>query len=519
MNNLQLNFGGVPADVNNAVGLSFISSPAMQPDTSVAVLETYKFPKENKSTLRTYGFFQEIQGQQAHLRIQYAGTTLLAQTTNLGAWTLSDVLYSLNVGGDAIDLTAVNTPITTTGIKVTRAESWGIGITPGVIFRSYVVPAYEQSSVWFRTGALASKTTPGTKCLLIYSTPECFYPAKLGASSAVFPGSDGRYRATTEKAATGGPNRITFSGDIAVLTSIKVNGTSKYSGSYDGSASDSTIKTLNSELKYIDVSFSLAPDDVITLGYYTYLSEYTYLGFRDGQAGGYYCFDCNPEYGHFIADDRYNQIRASSDALAEQITVYAVPSAIALFTVEPPASGDDLPTAVVTFYSAYDFGESHFIRHAIGHQDEIISPRISEGPLNTFGFAVFGRNYYDETGNEQGDIFSATIPSMLPLARVLIKAPASSSVVKHADIRIRGGGIPLDFDLTNLASEGSTLVDIAGYFDMGRNDGKAVQSGGVVTITIDPSVLDTFTDAQIQEIVQQRMAPGISYDIVYGQVS
>ena len=132
---------------------------------------------------------------------------------------------------------------------------------------------------------------------------------------------------------------------------------------------------------------------------------------------------------------------------------------------------------------------------------------------------MFGRNYYDETGNEQGDIFSATIPSMLPLARVLIKAPASSSVVKHADIRIRGGGIPLDFDLTNLASEGSTLVDIAGYFDMGRNDGKAVQSGGVVTITIDPSVLDTFTDAQIQEIVQQRMAPGISYDIVYGQVS
>jgi hypothetical protein len=191
---------------------------------------------------------------------------------------------------------------------------------------------------------------------------------------------------------------------------------------------------------------------------------------------------------------------------------------VAVLEVLPPST-NGYPTALITFYSAYDFGESHFIRHAVGAQLEDIVPRLSDGPTNTYGFAVFGRNYYDESGVPKRDIYSLTHPSMLPLARVLLKAPQSVKGVKIVDIRLRGGGIPETADFNLLALEPSAINTMKGFYDLGTWDGKAIQEGGVVTINIDTSVLDNYTTQEVEEIVRQRIHPGISYEIVYTTVT
>ena len=201
------------------------------------------------------------------------------------------------------------------------------------------------------------------------------------------------------------------------------------------------------------------------------------------------------------------------------MTLYAIPSAVGVYNILPPNDSSGLPILDIKFYSAYSYGESHFIRHAVGAQLEEIVPRLSDGPPNTYGFALFGRNYYDESSVPKRDIFSRTIPSMLPLGRAILKAPINPKTVNIADIRIRGGGVPEYADFNLLRSEPDAIKTLKRYYDLGNWDGQAVQDGGVVTITINPDVLDVnggnFSEAEVAEIVVQRIPPGIEYEIVY----
>jgi len=515
-NQLNLRFGPAPQNKGQAVGIAFVASSMMQPDLSVSAFDTYKFAKENAPQLRDYIFHPNSFSTEFKLRHVYGGTSLFSQVPPAsGGWSIYDSSKTVDLTDNNYSLPFVNSPIKSLGIRQTRSSSWGLEVTSGVIFRSYTIPSYEQSDAWFLSDALSGILEVGSTCVLVYTVPECFYGTLEDSVEGVYPGSGFKLRAVVETAHAAGPNRITFSDSLHSLKRITVNGIDKYTGNFtEDSSATGVIKEVNRASKYIDVRFSLAPGDEIELEYTIFAQKFTYLGYRD-RNNVYYPFDANPEYGHVIGDSRYGAIRSSADCLLEQVTVYAIPSAVGVYSIVK-GSPDEI---VLTFYSAYDYGETHFIRHCVGENIEDIVPRVSEGPSNTYGFSVFGRNYYDEAGVPKRDIFSTRYPSMLPLSRVLLKAPASVNSIKVADARIRGGGIPEDFDFDLLVSEPNALNTLRGYFDLGNWDGKAAQVGGAITIRVNKSVLvaegGKYTVEDVKEIVENRIPPGVYYKLEF----
>lgn len=518
LNELSLRFGPAPSTRSRALGIAFVASPAMRPDLSVSAFTTHRFAKENHPQIREYAWQTGRGSRKFKVRHVFAGSTVAGQTSGAGSWDIQDASYEADTDGSVYTLSFDDSPITTTGLLQSPAGSWALGVLPGVVYRSYTIPDYEQSDVWFRTGSLASVCTPGTQVLLVYSVPEAMYGTLEDTTDGRFPGAGYKARLMRAPAGASGPNQIRFDADVLSLRKIVVNGVVRYSGDFTGDvASEGAIKELNRSLRYVDVRFPVSPDDEIQIEYTEYAQLYRYRGYRD-RNGVYYPFDANPEYGHAIGDSRYGVLRSASDCLLEQVTVYAIPSAIGVYTIDQSSAA---ATLTLTFYSAYDFGETHFVRHLVGTPVEDISPRTSEGPVNTYGFAVFGRNYYDEPSSPRRDVYSRTVPSMLPLSRVLLKAPASVRAVAVADARIRGGGVPEDADLEMMLTEPTAGTTLRGFYDLGNWDGKMAQVGGIVEVRVDPSVLQPtgrFTEEQVRQIVASRIPPGVDYELVFETV-
>jgi len=515
LDQLKLRFGPAPDDPSTAVGIAFLASPAMRPDLSVSSFETYRFAKENYPQLREYYWQTGVIDSAYAFKASFDGSTVAGYAPQ-GAWEIYEEGYRTSTSGQLFGIALDDHPIVTSGVQQTRAGSWGISITTGVVYRSYTVPTYENTDMWFMTGCLSGVVIPGTQCILVYTVPEAFY-GTLGTSDGyTFPGQGYKVRTRLESAHIAGPNRITFSGNPLTLKRIVINGADAYSGTFtDSTAQTGPIKELNRSLKWLDVRFSLNPNDLVELEYTEYAQDYLYLGYTDASTGVYYPFDCNPEFGHVIGDHRYGALRSASECLLEQVTVYAIPSAVGVFSLDTTTTPN---TINLKFYSAFDFSEKHFIRHIVGEPIEDIVPRVSDGPTNTYGFAVFGRNYYDEPSVPHRDIFSTAVPSMLPLSRVLLKAPASVGAVAVADARKRGGGVPEDANLDVLVHEPGALDELRGYYDLGNWSGKMAQVGGVALFKIDKNVLQPvgkFTEASIMEIVKMVVPVGVDFTVEF----
>jgi hypothetical protein len=510
MNDLTLRFGSAPPDIQSAVGLSFISSPELTPDSTVAFLPIHQFAIENQSELHTFSAFQNVLENNVYISGNFDGVTLSPAGTGVGAWSILDTTNTTELTNSFYSLNALNSEIRSLGPKVQPNNTWGVGIQKGYVVRPYTVPSYEQADVWFRTGSLASKTTPGTSILLIYSVPEIEYQPLEGNNGITFPGQGVNFVRSLERTTPSGENSIKFTSPFSKVLSYTLNGTSY-------PATGTTVESIDYDTQVISVKSTLSPDDEITVTGLSLPGQYTYLGYRDRVTNQYFSFDANPEYGHFIGDSRYGSLRSSYDCLREQVTVYALPSAIGVYETIPGA-GSNPSTCKLTFYSAYSFGETHFIRHLVGAQIEDIIPRIGDTSLNTYGFSIFGRNFYDESSTPRRDVFSQVVPSMLPLCRVMLKAPISASTVTNADMRIRGGGIPETFDLDKLKLEPNATRKLKSYYDIACWAGQPIQEGGAATVIIDPSVLapiGKFTEEQVKEIVASRMPPGVEFTIKY----
>jgi hypothetical protein len=128
-------------------------------------------------------------------------------------------------------------------------------------------------------------------------------------------------------------------------------------------------------------------------------------------------------------------------------------------------------------------------------------------------------NHYDEGVYFPDDVFDPNRPSSMPLGRIVLAAPVASNSVSIADIRQRGGGVPEEFPMSAVNAEEDGLDRLRMHWDMGIWEGKAIKEGGVIEIRIDPSVLDTFTTAEIERRVQSEIPPGVDYEIKYVAIS
>lgn len=537
MNSLNLIFGPKLPPEFDSVGLTFIASPQMQPDTSIASLSAERYAKENYSTVQEE-IFLGIPDGQLSLSCQYITSpiTFVGDVSGPYAYNLSGILPVVDAEAK---FSILSSPISIIGNRISKAGTWLPIIRPGTFWRRYVLTDLEPADSWLRQAGFVEDDT----LFLLYSVPELHYQssvefATLAVSSTqlanIYPfnkNANGRLLKVREVASVTGPSEITYAEDLAVLTQIYVNKQQPYTQAlnYTGTESHEYVKELDRTHKAIKISKSLHPDDLVELEYYAYGAYYIYSGFRNA-SGTWFSFDANPEYGHLIGDDTVTGtgsiLRHSSECLMEQVTVYAYPTAAMKITASiDPMDGNPTATLSMSIKRACEYGETHFIRHAVtGERSEKINSLVGAGTVNTWGYGIAGKNYYDQTGTFITDVFSDSIPSMVPLGSYVLAAPASINSASILDIRKRGGGVPEDFEMVAVSTQASGLDTLKGFYDLGNWEGAMIKDGGVVKVEIDKTVLKTsdtdidpthFSATEIYEIVKNQLAPGIDFEIVY----
>lgn len=470
----------------------------------------------NYNHLQKIILFPSVAGTRVTVDYSYGGTTVDTLYTNFGSFDFTGDIF-LPLPEYALEY--VSTGISVESISVLGSGSWAPIVTNGVVVRPWAVTEAEPTDSWIRqawTALGSGEVAIDDTIYLIYTVPEAKYGTLVANPSTLFP-ANGRMRRVTEIARALGPKSISYDGKADVLEKITINGTVVFNGTFDGSVEDTYISAFTPDRKRIDVKRSIGPNDKIELQYLALADRHVYTGFRN-QNDVWYAFDANPETGHFISNPETNTTIPSSEALLDQVTLYLVPTAFATVKVVEPVPTQEgyAGTVTIKYYSAFNYGETHFVRHKVGGvtNEEIIS-RATGGSVNTFGHAVFGVNFYDENTAFIGDVFDPKRPSDMPLGRVVLTAPAASNSVAIADIRRRGGGVPEDFPMSAVLAETDGLDRLRTHYDMGIWCGKAIKEGGVVEITVDQTLLDTYDHSEIEEIVKANMPPGVDFTISY----
>ncbi len=524
MNELNLIFGPKLPPQLETVGLAFIAAPTMQPDSAIGLLSAERYAKENYDHLQDdLGIFSEgVPDRDLNIQVTIPSVGGITNPSALGGFVNSG---NVPLVTSEWSFPVINSAIRVAGIHISKAGTWSPIVQPGNVWRTYtlVSSGIEPATSWLRKAI--PEDGKDHKVVLIYAIPEYRY-GSTSSSSVRFPPTPAKFKTMKELGSPTGPHKITYAGDIDVLQEIKVNGTVEFSGTYTGVESETYVKDLNKTLKTIDVAKSTNPDDYVELTYLSYCDYYIYTGYRSA-SGDWFPFDANPEYGHIIGDDQQSTYRQSSDCLLEQVTLYSIPSAMMEYVYVETTSntGMVLGTLQLKFYRAVDYGETHFVRHLVlGNDTEQISARDEGTVINTWGYATFGRNFYDELNVSANDVFSTRVPSMIPLGRLVLAAPASKNAVAVADIRERGGGVPIDFPMVAVETQTDGLDKLRSFLDMGIWEGKAIKEGGVIEIEIDISLLktdpedtdpNTFLASEIYEIVKTHIPPGIDFEIRY----
>ena len=518
MNNLTLFFGPSIPDDLDTVGLAFIAAPQLTRDTAVAVLAADRYVAANYAHLDSLNLYTATSAVSGLLTFNFSGTDMSLLIAPGGGFSHTRT-FSLK-SEERLTFNALSSPIRLQGLYTSPADSWQPIIEGGVVWRSHVVDNKEAlSSLAIASSGqpswlIRSGLRPGDEVYLIYTLPEVKYGQRTTYTGQVFPGSGTHYNLTYEIATIAAPNQLKFVGDLVAIRQIVLNGVVKAGpGVIDGvSTTSSFIKEINRPLKLITLNQDLSPDDFVVLEYYSFSNSYIYSGYRDF-TDTWYTLNCNPEYGHVSATPALGRIN-SSNLLQQAATIYMIPTAYLKIEKNSVPSANYIEINC-SFVTAYNWGETHFVRHIEGLTNEAVTSRQQDGPSNTWGHAVFGRNYYDENPSLSSDIFSDRLPSMLPLGKIILAAPAASKAVSIADIRQRGGGIPEDFPFEAINTNSDGLDTLRAYLDCGIWQGAAIKEGGILEVLIDTSVLDNFTADEVYRIVSSQVSPGIDLVITY----
>lgn len=521
MNQLELFFSPNIPDTLRTVPLAFVTAPTLQRDLAVAVLSAQRYVRENYPHVRDLQLPIPVVPASGQIHAIYNGFNSPAGEAGLNAWTFSDTVPDFS----NYALKALCSPITVEGLYLSEAGSWLPQIKPGLLWRRYNVreqefntgttvgptgtlsiPASAQNSWLARSGLL-----PGDSVLLLYAVPERGYGTVSANPARGLLGTHALTRRIQEQGTVVASNKIKVQSEVLGVYSIVVNGTERYSGQYYGEPDNATIASLDTQMRTITVRESLPPDARVVVEFCTPADRYIYRGYRDWQ-NAWYTFDANPEYGHAIRNPITGEYMDASLCLAQQVTLYTLPTA---YVKVNSTLVDNQVSVTLTFESAFKWGETHFVRHTVGESEEDIQVRLLDGPINTWGYAVCGRNYFDEPVGLTDDVFSDTIPSMIPLAKLVLTAPAALDTVAKADVRRRGGGVPHDYPFSAVTTNASGLDLLRSYYDLGTWNGAAVSQGGVVEIQINSSELLNFTHDEIVRAVQMLLTPGVDYEIVY----
>ena len=511
------------------VPISYINNSPVNVSTTLAFFSSDRYCPENYSFLNTNLTVIEDIPKGKKLNVTWSTGTLGTLNT-IFPTTLDSVnlVGEITPASDSWGPEVLNESILVKYVQQTEAGSWLPVIKQGNIWRKFNYSTTNGEPVWLNDIGL----TEGESVILIYTVPEVQYQPRLLASDPNFTQSSSLSTSTqrVEICSIIQDSTIAYLGYVQGIYEIKINDVVKFtSGSPVSPSNVSIIDTVDYDLRTLKLKgITLQPSDVVKIKYTTPNDNFVYSGFQTPSLG-WRSLDLNPEYGHWISDYNSLTLVDSKAALNQMVNVFAVPTSVIRYTINQRPNTDPIFADInFTIYSAFDLGETHFIRHMISSErSEIITNRDGAGLHSTYGYSVLGRNYYDEFNSNLSDVYSTKVPCMLPIAKFTSTLSQSSTRLSVNDIRTRGGGIPDNFNYDAIATETEGIDTLRSYFDLGTWEGNITQVGGSVIIKIDPTVLktnplstdpNTFLASEIDEIIQKNIMPGIRYEVVIEEV-
>lgn len=226
-----------------------------------------------------------------------------------------------------------------------------------------------------------------------------------------------------------------------------------------------TIKDYDKQRGIIELNETINFNDNIYVAYYYEDDFYEYRGYLDGDRFVY--LDLNPTRGHIctipVAEDDeivYKDI-PTYEIIGKTVYIYMMPHKLI-------KNGEVIRQNDITIRHTFD-------------KDELMLLQLAHPELIVIGSITITNDYtvYDITS---------------------------------LDTRTRGGGLRSDISKETIAKVDELSLN---FWDISDFDGQKFYANGITIVKLPKSVLETFTDKEVQEIVERHMAFGVMPIIKY----
>lgn len=509
----QINFTARTAFSSGALTLGFVNVNPLTSD-NISVFSKPGYAPTNSLGLATHIFNPGI----PDLTTATVTVCTLA-VSSLGSTTSSITGLELKVVNNMIHIETISEPILIE--RLTPGADGGIypEVSNGIVWRLYKMPNTEPSWSWLTKAGYAS----GDYLLLGYTVPELKYQtySSIGSGDQYYPNKP-MMKSVSRSVYPLNPHTLQVPVDFKAITSIEASGATLFSGHFtDTSLPSGIIQSWNPSLKQIKLNQAVESNVKFTITGLTLAGNYTYTGHRHVSSGGvstWRSFDANPEYGRVIYSQNSSGLEPTVKGLIEQVLLFAVPTCAAKISLTSTGSGE--ASGTIVFDSAFNYQETHFIRHIVGATTESFDPEYNTGDYefyNYWGVTPFGQAQYNDIGSayQTGDQYSSYLPSMLPIGRFNLDSIDPNTIVSITDLRERGGGLPDNFNFDEINTDFTLRNKYKKYWDLGVWDGVVKSEGGSIIVEISSDRLNYFTEQEIEKIVGFHVVPGVTFTINY----
>lgn len=507
----QLNFLVKPkADLDSELNIGFISAPTISPENTLGVLSTERYVSENQSGIFSFYFSPPgVKVKQATISINSPSFSINGETV----FGFNQSFSSTEIVDNGVKISFLTNPIGLKNIVKTDGGCFLPVINNGTVWRFYRVPESEPSWSWLRKAGF----NIGDELILCYTVPETFYNTTSFLNPN--PPSECRLVSKVETVYASDSFTVFYSGELELVDKIQVNGVDTYTGPFYPNV-DQLIK-IDSKDKSIRLPNAVQADDKISIFYKEYAQSYLYTGFKfvdETNSISWRSLDLNPEYGREILDHTTSDPYPTSAALFNQVLLYCIPSAACKISYEIINAVDGNINLTLDFISAFQYNETSFVRHYVGISEENFDASIGSSVSfhNQWGVTPFGLDEYDSlgVGSVSSDQFATFLPSMLPIAKVILTGLSTPESFNLVDTRTIGGGLPKVFDNLQLKIQNKE-DSIRDLWDLGNWPGNIVNEGGHVIINIPETTLTNYTKEEVEEVVKFYLPIGVSFEINY----
>lgn len=509
MSDVKLKFGHRVPD--GAVNLAWIAPPPLTPENNVFVSDVAATISANSFLLYD---------------------TTLSSAVTATTFILDSYDDSTRIKSGERDIVSIHVPIEVKSVVEDETGAWYLQVTDGLVQQRVVLDVIEldqDSSSWLKLAADDAGWEEGDELVAVYSLQDVLFAmadyAVYQFSSSVNYTAKAGYKENVECVILNNKEIKIPHDYVYRIYSLTINGTKTVTQSdfaHSNSRDPLIIESVDWANGIVRLKNALPLSSSVQATFTHRITEYTYRGYYDEDAGVYQDLDLNPSYGH-----TYGRGTSGSSLLSSVVYIYLLPAA-AYRLSDANTSGQ------VRIFRAVDYGVNHLLRWESG--PAIAVPKEDDSLARGWDINVYGAALYDESMFSDrlptdfpgvGDVSSPVgtqllaggtgtlknYPSALVLAKIYTASAGNISSVKVVDTRTRGGGLGDDFVERKAKLVGEPAIEAEACWDVSGWDGTPVMLNGVVVFDMPKSLLVSegggFTEREIEAIVSKHITAGV----------